>query len=213
MKDKEHFEPWLEQVVAQGRSFQRRSERHYDFPEVSGWRAGAEHLLVELVGRENPYYKRFVEAAAGDTNGYAPYVESGVAIMCAVYDDFRSGRLKSFRGLIEAAVFADFIDMAEHILESGYYGAAGALMGGVLERGLRDVATARGVAPGATGDLPALNARIAQAGIYNALRQKEVQYFIDIRNKAAHGQFDQFTPEDVRKMIKGVRELLAAYGA
>ncbi len=107
--------------------------------------------------------------------------------------------------MIEADVFADFIEMAEHIVEHGFYGAAAALMGGVLERGLRDIARANGVPLGAGGDLPGavvtslgLMPGSPQAGIYNAVRQKEAQYYIDIRNKAAHGEFNQFTADDAQ---------------
>lgn len=58
-----------------------------------------------------------------------------------------------------------------------------------------------------------INARLAQVGVYNAVRQKEVQYYIDVRNKAAHGEFDQFTANDARKMTRGIQELLATHGA
>jgi len=166
---------------------------------VTRWRTGAEHLLIQLVGTKSPYYGRFVELVNRDKSGYHEYVDSCVAIIEAVRDDLRTGRLRSFRRLAEVEVFADFIDMAQHILDNGYYGAAASLTGGVLERGLRDIAEQNGIALGAAGNLPGLNARLAQAGVYNALRQKEVQYYIDIRNKASHGHFDQFTRDDVRK--------------
>jgi hypothetical protein len=209
LTDKAHFQRWLEELIAEGRAFRREGDHHYEYPAVNGWRVKAEHLLTELVGTANPYYIRFNELLDKDKNGYIDFVDSAVAIMEAVYHDLLAERLRSFRSMVEAEVFADFLDMAAHILANGFYGAAAALMGGVLERGLQDIAQARGVPLGAKGDLPALNARLAQAGVYNAMRQKEVQYFIDVRNKAAHGEFDQFTADDAGKMISGVRELLA----
>ena len=212
-KDREHFEPWLDAVIAEGQALRPRSEGHYDLADVTRWRTSAEHLLVELTGKSSPYYERFTEFVERDASGYREYVEACVAIIEAVQSDLRSGRLQSFRLLVEAEVFADFIGMAEHILDHGYYGAAAALMGSILERGLRDIAEKGGVKVGATGDLPGLNMRLAKAGVYNALRQKEVHFFIDVRNKAAHGEFEQFSKDDVRKMIGGVQGLLAAHAS
>jgi hypothetical protein len=213
MKDKEYFESWLTDSIAQARALSREDDsNHYVLAEVTRWRASAEQLLVQLLGKNNPYYERFGEIIKRNRGGYYEDVDSCIGILEAVQSDLQSGRLRSFRRMVEAEVFADLIGMAEHILDNGYYGAAAALMGGVLESGLRDIAQSRGVALGASGDLAGLNGRLAQAGVYNAVRQKEVQYFIDIRNKAAHGEFDQFSVDDAKKLTAGVRELLATYG-
>jgi hypothetical protein len=213
MNDREYFESWLSDSIAQARALSREDgSNHYVLAEVTRWRASAEQLLVQLLGKNNPYYERFVEIIKRNRGGYYEDVDSCVAIIEAVQGDLQGGRLRSFRRMVEAEVFADFIGMAEHILDNGYYGAAAALMGGALERGLRDIAQSRDVRLGASGDLAGLNARLAQAGAYNAVRQKEVQYFIDIRNKAAHGHFDQFSRDDAKKLTEGVRELLATYG-
>ncbi len=213
MKDTSYFENWLTDVLASAKKLPRESEGHYNVAQVAAWRSGAEYLLVEIVGKKNPYYERFVEASRKDRNAYAPLVESCIAIMEAVLTDFLSGRLRSFRNVVEAEIFSDFIDMAEHILDNDYFVAAASLMGGVLERGLRSIADSNDVALGASGDLVALNNRLAQKGIYNALRQKEVHYYIGIRNYAAHGNFDKFSADDARRMITGVRALLAEKGS
>lgn len=213
MNDRKYFESWLSDSIAQGSALSREDDsNHYVLAEVTRWRTGAEQLLIQLLGRNNPYYERFAGIIKQNPSGYYEYVDSCLGIIEAVQRDLQSGRLRSFRRMVEAEVFADFITMADHILENGYYGAAAALMGGVLESGLRDIAQSRDVPFGASGDLAGLNARLAQAGVYNAVRQKEVQYFIDIRNKAAHGEFDQFSVDDVKKLIAGVRTVLATYG-
>ena len=80
-----------------------------------------------------------------------------------------------------------FYRHGEHILDHGYYGAAAALAGGVLEQGLIDVAERHNVPVGARGDLAGLNARLGQVGVYNALRQKEVHYFIGVRTRQHMG--------------------------
>jgi len=186
MNNREYFEVWLSDLIAQGHALSREADsNHYVLADVTRWRTGAEQLLIQLLGKNNPYYERFAGLIKQNPSGYYEYVDSCVAVIEAVQRDLRSGRLRSFRRMVEAELFADFIGMAEHILDHGYYGSAAALIGGVLERGLIDVAELHNVPVGARGDLAGLNARLGQAGVYNALRQKEVHYFIDVRNKAA----------------------------
>jgi hypothetical protein len=50
--------------------------------------------------------------------------------------------------LVSAEVFNDFLDMSAHLLDNGYYQAAGSLVGAVLEDSLRRVAVARSMLPG-----------------------------------------------------------------
>jgi len=60
------------------------------------------------------------------------------------------------------------------------------------------------------GKLDKMNADLAKAGVYNKLVQKQLTAQADIRNSAAHGQYDQFSKEDVASMIKEVQRILAS---
>ena len=208
--DLAYFRQWLSEIIDHGDDIvEEEKTSPYIVPKVIGWRVRAENFLIEVFGTKSDFYKDF-RAVYEQDSALSYSFECGLEIVRAIYRDLDQGRLTSLRSMIEAEMFSDFADMAEHILESGSYGPAAALMVGVLERGLRDIAAAHDVsALGA--DLPGLNARIAQAGIYTKLRQKEVQYWIGIRNKAAHGEFSEFTDNDVRKMLDGVRDLLATH--
>ena len=52
---------------------------------------------------------------------------------------------------------------------------------------------------------------LKKAGIFNDLKAKQLRSWAAIRNKAAHGEFDQFKKEDVEQMIKGISNFLADY--
>jgi hypothetical protein len=53
-----------------------------------------------------------------------------------------------------------------------------------------------------------MNADLARAGIFNRLVQKQLTARADIRNSAAHGRADQFTRDDVSRMIRDVRRFV-----
>lgn len=44
-----------------------------------------------------------------------------------------------------------------------------------------------------------MNAELAGVEAYNRLDQKDVTAWLDLRNKAAHGHYDQYTAEQVAK--------------
>jgi len=61
------------------------------------------------------------------------------------------------------------------------------------------------------GDDKTMNTMIddlKKAGVYNELKAKQLRSWADIRNSAAHGQFDQFKRMDVEQMLKGIKDFL-----
>jgi hypothetical protein len=43
----------------------------------------------------------------------------------------------------------------------------------------------------------------------NLIKAKQLRAWADVRNKAAHGEFDQFKKSDVEQMIEGINSFLA----
>jgi hypothetical protein len=54
----------------------------------------------------------------------------------------------------------------------------------------------------------AVNAELTAAGTYNGLEQKSVTAWLDLRNKAAHGHYDDYDHQQVAALIRDVREFL-----
>ena len=58
-----------------------------------------------------------------------------------------------------------------------------------------------------------LNDELAKLGVYNKLQQKRITALADIRNNAAHGDYDQFTKDDVTGMIEDIERFLITYAS
>ncbi len=58
-----------------------------------------------------------------------------------------------------------------------------------------------------------MNADLAKQGVYNKLTQKRITALADIRNKAAHGEWDKFTKSDVEDMLRDVRQFMETHFA
>ena len=175
-----------------------------DFAE---WQSQSLSFLISLVGADHTYTEQFRERVE---QGHTSHVRAGQGILRGLREDLELGLLKGVRALVAAEVFTDFLEMADHLLEAGYYHPAASLTGAVLENGLRQIATARDVNVRAGDDLSALNNKLASKGVYNRLVQKRLQVWVGVRNHADHGEFSEYTDDDVREMVRGVSDFLAA---
>ena len=58
-----------------------------------------------------------------------------------------------------------------------------------------------------------MNNDLAFADVYSKLDQKNVTAWLDLRNKAAHGKYDEYNADQVRNLLVGVREFAARIAA
>jgi uncharacterized protein (UPF0332 family) len=80
-----------------------------------------------------------------------------------------------------------------------------------LEDGLRKLYQRNSLALPAKVTIDPMNVELAKTGIYNKLVQKKVTALADLRNKAAHGEWTEFTDKDVEDMIRDVRRFMEDY--
>ncbi len=173
-----------------------------------GWRAQAVSTLERTLGPNDSYCRSFGAAVRQATRSQT---EAGVAILQALREDVEGGYLARFTDLVAAAMFTDFLTMAEHLHAQGYKDPSASLTGAVLEDGLRKIATNAGIPLKTSDMLDALNKKCSEAGLYNPLRRSHVDGWRILRNDADHGHFDRYTAQDVAMMIAGVRAFLAEH--
>lgn len=146
----------------------------------------------------------------GDRPGRLAHDLAGIA--SALRDDLAAGYAQGVAELIHAEVFSDFMGMAHELQTSGYKDAAAVIAGSVLEDHLRKLAGKIGLevekGDGSPMKADALNAQLTAAGAYNGLEQKSVTAWLDLRNKAAHGHYDDYDQQQVAALIRDVREFL-----
>ena len=144
------------------------------------------------------------------------HLQQMVGVVRALREDYVGGYMQTVEELIHAGVFDDFLDMANELLAKGYKDPSAVLGGSVLEEHLRKLASRAGVAI-SSDDRPMkadrLNADLVKASVYNVLEQKGVTAWLDLRNKAAHGHYDEYDAAHVDLMLQGVRGFVARHPA
>ncbi|WP_020602675.1 hypothetical protein [Spirosoma spitsbergense] len=132
-------------------------------------------------------------------------------IVKALREDLSAGYLQSLTEIVHAEVFADFIEMAFHLLSNGYKDAAAVIVGSTLESHLRKLAVKNSI-PIETDDKPLkaerINQELAKATIYTILDQKNVTAWLDLRNKAAHGNYSDYMTDQVKLLIAGIQDFI-----
>jgi hypothetical protein len=139
-----------------------------------------------------------------------------VGALRALRRDYDAGYLATVQSLVRAEVFVDFFEMAEHLLQQGYKDPAAVIVGSVLEEHLRVLCHARGIPTTASGKpkkADTLNAELAASSAYNKLDQKGITAWLDLRNKAAHGHYSDYTADQVNNMLLGVQEFMRRIAA
>jgi hypothetical protein len=179
----------------------------------SGFRSACLSFFKLCFSSEHPYYREF------DGNVRTQYpmdVEKGLGILEAARKEMEGGWLVSTKGLVSAEIFADFLEMAEHLIEEGYKDAAAVMIGSVLEEHLRQLCQKHGIDTEIvknTNPIPKkadlLNGDLAKAQVYTKLDQKNVTAWLGLRNNAAHGKYGDYNREQVKLMLQGVSEFIS----
>lgn len=214
------LETRIDQLVAQAETTLRNARASQYSPnplmkseEWTALRAAGLAFIESSFGREHSYYNEFDKKLTDAQDYYGKYA---LGILTAIRDQIKGGWIETTKGLVTAEVFADFLEMAEHLLDQKYKDPAAVMAGGVLEEHLRqlclaasipveDVSSGRAVPRKAD----ALNADLAKATKYSKLDQKQVTAWLDLRNKAAHGKYSEYASDQVALMVAGVRDFIS----
>ena len=176
------------------------------------FRAASLSFLAMTFGKDHTHYDEFNSKTSDET----PYhTQVGRGILSAAREELAGGWLTTTKGLVSAEIFSDFLEMAQHLLDEGYKDPAAVMTGSVLEEHLRQLCQKHGISTETTKQgrphpkkADALNADLAKKKVYNQLDQKQVTTWLDLRNKAAHGKYQEYTKEQVSLMLQSLSDFM-----
>ena len=174
-------------------------------------------FLLNVFGESSPFYTEFESKASSS----APLpVKRGIGILTAAKSEIEGGWLRSTKELISAGIFTDFLEMAEYLLSEEYKDASAVIIGSVLEERLRHLCESNEIPVSVRKkdkDVPKkadrLNSELAKSDVYNKLDQKNVTAWLGLRNNAAHGNYDEYTQDQVVLMLSSVMDFISRHPA
>ena len=171
------------------------------------WATSAMNLLLRVFGKESPHYDFFLTNHSKFIGWETEFLHCR-GIFKAAKEDYEGGYTFKLRSLLAAEILDDVMEQASELLSSGYKDPACVLAGVALETALKDLCAREDIEH---AKLDAMNTQLCKAEVYNLGRQKQITAWAHHRNKAAHGDWDEYTDEDVQDMIKGVNRFIAEY--
>jgi hypothetical protein len=183
------------------------------------WRTSVQSLLYQVYGDKHPTYDRFAEDSKKNSlAGLHSDFRYFRSLFESAKEEFEGGYLFDLRKMVHADVFSNELEQAEYFLGEGYKAAAAVIAGTVLEATLRElciqnsitVTDGQGMDVTAKAKLDRINAELAKVSVYNSTRQKQITSWAAIRNHAAHGQSSEYNEAQVKEMIGGITDFVAA---
>jgi hypothetical protein len=171
---------------------------------------------IHRIGGSNSTYAKEAERLLKSLSQLHMHTTSIIGVVKALRDDLKAGYIRSLVELVHSDVFSDFLEMAQHLCEAAYKDAAAVIAGSTLESHLRGLCQKAAIpveitkADGGTAPkkAEAMNTDLVSAGIYSKLDQKSITAWLDLRNKAAHGKYGEYSQEQVSVLVSGVRDFI-----
>ena len=183
---------------------------HWRADSYASWIASTMILVERVFGIDSPHRKHLEDFNHKiDVYGNTPYFMSRLrGTLTAAREDYIGGYFSRTRSLLRAEITEDVLAQAEDLLSADFKDAACVVAGVALENALRDLRERQNIPD---GKLERVNADLAAKEVYNKGMQKQITAWAHWRNKAAHGEWDDYTADDVHAMIDGVRRFISEY--
>ena len=154
------------------------------------------------------YLTKFFEAQRGRASDSWKIAQVAGLLQSAI-DMLEGGFIGNLRTLVQAEILDSVVDQADSLLKSGHVLPAAVLSRVVLERWLRDQAGSSGIPEADTARASTLNDKLKKAGKLSTTKWRQIQGGLDVGNAAAHGKVDEFSRDDVIRLLVFVRGISA----
>ena len=175
--------------------------------------------VSRITGKNSEYYQDVVAIINKPVN-YGLKLRAVIGVIKGLLLDLENNYTISMGEIIHADVFSDFIEMAEYLSLKQYKDASAVIIGSTLESHIRNLCIKNNININEEVEeekthkkADKMNSELRKKEIYNLAYQKQITAWLDIRNNAAHGKYDQYSQEQVKLMIEGVRNFIINYPA
>jgi hypothetical protein len=219
--NKAFFITQLESIIKDYLSIKNKAEcddlsGNVEIEEITAVLTKAKAAIERITGTQSEYFKD-IEATFKRTNIFeGNKLRIIIGTVIALKSDLENDYLKRFHDIVQSEIFSDYLEMADYLENEGYKDPAAVIIGSTLESHLRELCKSnsidyvvlnnKGRLMPKKADL--MNADLAKKGIYTSAYQKQITAWLDIRNSAAHGHYTDYSKEEVKLMLQGVRQFI-----
>ena len=166
--------------------------------------------IERIAGRGSAYFRQIEQIRKRPVHEWTDAANM-IGIAKALLSDIQNDYLRSFEEILHGDLFGDFLEMSTHLADQGYKDAAAVLAGSTLEVHLKKLCDKHGITTISgqhTKKADTLNAELVKVGAYTKLNQKSVTAWLGLRNNAAHGNYSEYTVDQVKLLVASIREFI-----
>ena len=207
----------LRELIDEGKQVAKLEKPGYDSSyfqdegksRVVSWVTKARNILEVALGKQGPHLHHFDETIP---NGGVNFIEHEyhiyplVGVLIGALDDLEHGFLVGQEFFIAGEVFDSILEQAKYLVQNDYKDPAAVLARVVLEDALKRIARSENIDDNQKASV--INDALKKKGRYSQPQWRFIQGWLDIGNSAAHGKFDQYSQDDVVKMIDDIERFL-----
>jgi len=139
-----------------------------------------------------------------DTKAALPKFQQQVKILKSAERKFESS-LFEIKQLLQADLFDSELDTSRELLKNGYFRAAGAVAGVVLEKHLEQISTSHNIkVKRKKPSISDYNDTLKEADVLDVPTWRFIQHLADLRNLCDHKKQREPKPEEIEDLINGV---------
>ncbi|MER5379085.1 hypothetical protein ABT040_02235 [Streptomyces sp. NPDC002688] len=205
----------LDQLIEQATPVVSRGDWHYNQPyqsQAAVFNNRLEAAIMRFAHSGSAYIEQVKQHRGKPLLYKFPEI---YCVAVGMRDDLRAGWVETVVELVHAETYGDYLEMADGLLGQGYKDAAAIITGTSLEVHVRALCVKHAVSTDLPNGSPkkadVMNADLKKEGVYDGLQQKQVTAWMDLRNKAAHGNYAEYDQAQVRLFIDGVRAFMTKY--
>lgn len=204
----------LEELIAEGlevAQLERPSQYNassyiQDNVALHQWLVKVDNAVRTTFGTDSAHFLHLNQVLSGRPS-HAYEILNMVGVLKGALNDLQGGFLARQDQLVAGVVFDSVLEQARHLLNSGFKDPAAILGRVVIEDCLRRLCRAEGLPDSAKA--ASLNDSLRDKGRYGKPQWRLVQLWLDVGNAAAHGQFSEYDPATVGRMIDDIERFVA----
>ena len=218
--DNSHFIKQAEEIISGVKQISSRA-KYSDMSDLSEDETSrliskSKAFVARTVGTNSEYYKDIISILDQKTYYPGTQLKFIVGTVIALKEDLENDYLKSYSEILNSNIFNDYIEIAEHLLENGYKDSAAVIIGSTLETELRKLCEKNNIEIEIIGrngkssfkKADSMNSDLVKESVYSKINQKQVTSWLGIRNSAAHGKYSEYTEQDVKLMLDGIKNFI-----
>jgi len=186
-------------------------KKFVDIREFSGWGISALNILENVFGQESLHYQYFHEEYVSALDGDLASADICFGILQSAYKDYENGYIFKIRSILTAELGDTLIEKAKSLLKGGHKNISCVVCGISLELAVKNLCENNDISIPEKSKTEQLNIELRKSNVYNESMRKQISYWLALRNYGAHGDWDEYSDQDINLMINGVERFIGEF--